>query len=103
MIHNAQKQLFTGQSFDLVCPVCREKNKINKNMKLIEGSNTTCCVCISDKANIYFSSCGHVVVCYGCAKKMTGCAIPPEKELQLSQVPQNMINIRTEHGYKLRV
>ena len=76
MTHNIQKQLFTDQTFNLECPICRTENQIKKNMKLIEGSETTCCICISNKANTYFSSCGHNVVCYDCAKKMAGLIEP---------------------------
>jgi hypothetical protein len=50
------------------CPICRLDNKVSFKQKLIFGSLTNCCCCLSEKANVFFPECGHLCICKDCCK-----------------------------------
>lgn len=50
------------------CPICRKENKINTKQKIIFGSITDCCCCMTEKANVFLPECGHLCICRNCCK-----------------------------------
>ncbi len=51
---------------ELKCPICRTDNKIDMSQKKISGLNDECCICMDNKVEIYFNTCGHVCLCSSC-------------------------------------
>jgi len=52
------------------CPLCKVLNEINKQQKKIYGSSDDCCICLSNKIEVYFPKCGHICVCLECLNKL---------------------------------
>ena len=52
------------------CPVCREENIVNSKTQVIYGGTVSCCVCLENEANIFFSNCGHLCVCKDCCRRL---------------------------------
>ena len=52
------------------CPICRAKNQIKNDQKLVFGIQDECVVCKENNAQIYFPACGHVCVCQLCSEQM---------------------------------
>jgi hypothetical protein len=58
------------ESYVMKCPLCRSMNKIPVDQKQVYGIDDVCVVCKTDKAQIYFPSCGHVCVCHSCGLEL---------------------------------
>ena len=58
---------------NLDCPICKTPNQVSQ--KLINNayqftSDNNCCICLSNKANVYFKECHHVCICTECFIKL---------------------------------
>jgi hypothetical protein len=60
-IHNCPNRIVS-----IVCPICREQNRIKGDQKKITGIDNECCICFDKKIAVYFPNCGHVCVCFDC-------------------------------------
>jgi hypothetical protein len=47
------------------CPLCRKENSIDKCYEM-KGSSDKCTVCLDNNVQMFFSECGHPVVCKSC-------------------------------------
>ena len=55
------------------CPICKTTNKVSReilNNTQQFASDTDCCVCMVNIANVYFQSCNHVCICSTCCQKL---------------------------------
>ena len=52
------------------CPICKENNEFSYNQKKVYGQDENCCICLSNKVEVFFPSCGHVCVCKDCCITM---------------------------------
>jgi hypothetical protein len=57
-------------TYKIKCPICREINDIKRDQQNIFGSNEECCICLTNKANIFLPTCGHVCICNECCVKL---------------------------------
>ena len=53
--------------YNIICPLCKTHNQFNKNR--IRGSNDECCICLSNKVELYFP-CEHACMCIECANQI---------------------------------
>lgn len=53
------------------CPLCRTINELGCDQRPVIVSDN-CCVCDDKKAEVYFSTCGHICICSSCCFKMEG-------------------------------
>lgn len=56
--------------YELKCPMCRTNNKISKQQAKVVGSEIECITCMTNKANMFFPNCGHMIMCNECVNNM---------------------------------
>ena len=59
------------KNINIQCPICKEHNEFSSNQKKVYGLDENCCICLSNKVEVYFPSCGHICICIECCNKMT--------------------------------
>lgn len=58
-------------TINLDCPICKTSNMITQEIIMNASqfkSDTECCICMSNKANVYFKECNHVCICTDCCR-----------------------------------
>lgn len=55
---------------EIVCPICKKNNKINKKQSKLFGYDELCIICMDKNKEIFFPECGHVCLCINCYNKV---------------------------------
>ena len=57
------------ENVNVKCPKCLQNNSLNiDNFTSYDNCDEYCCVCLFNKANVFFPECKHIIVCNSCAK-----------------------------------
>lgn len=59
-----------GTNLQVECPVCRTPNTLSTLQPTTYNVNTDCVVCCDSEAQVYLPKCGHVCLCWNCAKDL---------------------------------
>lgn len=51
------------------CPICNTSNNVPKVRKKA-FVDATCCICLDNKASVFFPNCGHICICDMCYNKL---------------------------------
>lgn len=54
----------------IICPICKKINEYSSNQIKIYGSEEICCVCLSNKIEVFFPNCGHACICLECSNNL---------------------------------
>ncbi len=65
---NTCPTVLNQKPIEVKCPICKNKNLINKNQQKVFGISDNCVVCMCNSASVFFPNCGHVCICNDCIK-----------------------------------
>jgi hypothetical protein len=73
------------------CPICR---KMNAEIQKIQESQSEkkCYVCVTNDANIMYSTCAHKCVCESCFEKIDKKCSDPKLAIKLSEIYLDHVN-----------
>lgn len=64
------KQKNNIEYYNIICPICKTTNNINKNQSKLYGNNDNCVICMDNNIEIFFPNCGHACICLNCCNKI---------------------------------
>ena len=60
----------SNNNYDIICPLCKTNNIINKTQSKLYGNNDSCVICMENNIEIFFPTCGHACICLNCCIKI---------------------------------
>jgi hypothetical protein len=53
----------------VLCPLCRQENRVQPNQPTVRGDNLgECQVCLDKTVEVFLPQCGHTVLCWDCLR-----------------------------------
>jgi hypothetical protein len=58
-------------NYNIICPLCKCNNIINKKQSKLYGNNEQCIICMGNNIDVFFPDCGHACICFKCCIKLS--------------------------------
>jgi hypothetical protein len=70
LLFNNNKSLLNNEKYNIICPLCKCNNIINKKQSKLYGNEEQCIICMENNIDVFLPDCGHACICLKCCIKL---------------------------------